>query len=41
MSAHCGFSGAENLFMDIQKNSGFDFEKSYEDDWMPKIDDDD
>ena len=25
---------------DIQKNSGFDFEKSYEDDWMPKIDDD-
>lgn len=24
---------------DVQKNSEFDFEKSYEDDWMPKIDD--
>ena len=24
---------------DMQQNSEFDFEKSYEDDWMPKIDD--
>ena len=24
---------------DMQKNSEFDFEKSYEDDWLPKIDD--
>ena len=23
---------------DMQRDSGFDFEKSYEDDWMPKID---
>ena len=24
---------------DMQQNSEFDFEKSYEDDWLPKIDD--
>lgn len=29
----------DELANDVQKNSEFDFEKSYEDDWMPKIDD--
>eukprot|EP01082_Thalassiosira_pseudonana_P006566 g6123.t1 g6123 contig20:854667-855714(-) len=29
----------DELANDVQKNSGFDFEKSYEDDWMPKVED--
>lgn len=29
----------DELANDAQKNSEFDFEKSYEDDWMPKMDD--
>lgn len=29
----------DELANDVQKNSEFDFERSYEDDWIPKIDD--
>ncbi len=29
----------DEVAKDLEKKSGFDFEKSYEDDWMPKIDD--